>query len=317
MRELTVISGKGGTGKTSVVAALAALADELVLVDCDVETPNLHLLAQPDVQRTEDFVGGEVARLRYDLCVGCGRCHELCRFDAIIAGGPPNRLTDQTFAINGLACEGCGLCAAICPSDAIVMMPSVDGQWFESRTRFGPFVHARLRPGRGNSGKLVSLLRKHARTVAEESTARLILCDGVPGIGCTAIASIGGADFGLVVAEPSLAGLHDFERVIALAQHFSVPLWLCVNRYDINETLTERIEQRATEVGIPIVGRIPTDPAMLAAQRAAQTVVEAGDSPAADAIRVLWDNVKRHVDSGTIEDCGGEARTPSSQEQRS
>lgn len=288
MRELTVISGKGGTGKTSVVAALAALADSAVLVDCDVETPDLHLLLDPHPVRTEEFVGGEVAYLRWDLCTGCGRCAQLCQFDAIVACGPPNRFAERTYMIDGRACEGCRLCAALCPADAITMGPSIDGVWHVSETRCGPLVHARLEPGHGNSGKLVTRLRQEARTVARRAGAAFILCDGVPGIGCPAIAALAGADLALAVAEPSRAGRHDLERVIALARHFSVPLVVCVNRFDEHLRLTEEIEAMARAAGAAPIGRIPRDPAVVAAQVACASVVEASDGPAAAALRALW-----------------------------
>lgn len=291
MQELIVLSGKGGTGKTSVTASLAMLADDAVVVDCDVEAPDLHLILSPEIVDREDFVGGDAAMLNWELCIGCGRCAELCRFDAILPYGPPNRFAEQTYVVNALACEGCNLCAEICPGEAIAMVPAVCGEWFVSRTRAGTLVHAQLRPGHGNSGKLVSHLRQQARVIADQKQHSLIIGDGVPGIGCPVIASLSGASLSLAVVEPSVSALHDFERVIELARHFSVPMMACVNKYDVNVELTERIEQVARDANVDIVGRIPTDPAVVAAQMEEMSVVECGDGPAADAIREIWGRV--------------------------
>ncbi len=295
MRELTIISGKGGTGKTTLAAACAALAQDAFLIDCDVETPDLHLLLQPEQHETNEFVGGKVARLHWDQCLGCGRCAELCRFDAIITGGPPNRFAESTVAINANACEGCGLCAHICPTQAIEMWPATDGTWYRSTTRFGPLIHARLKPGRGNSGKLVSLLRTEARTSAANAGHKLLLSDGVPSIGCSTSATIRGASLALAVAEPSIAGLHDFVRVAELARHLSVPIILCVNRFDIDTELTERIEARAADLNIPSVGRIPDYRGIIAAQINGQTLIEADPGLAADAVREIWLRVQQHL----------------------
>ena len=292
MQELIVISGKGGTGKTSVVASLAALADHAVLVDCDVEAPDLHLLLAPELQSSEDFVGGRTAYLRWSECIGCGRCAELCRFGAIQPLGPGNRFAEHTYVVHPLACEGCNLCAEICPARAIEMVPSVCGQWFRSQTRHGPLIHARLRPGRGNSGKLVTLLRKEARALAAENGHTLIIGDGVPGVGCPVIASVGGATLVLIVVEPSVSGLHDFERAADLTAHFSVPTVICVNKHDVAPALTERIEATARARGLDLVGQIPYDDSVVAAQMQARSLIEHSDGPASQAVRTLWNNLQ-------------------------
>jgi MinD superfamily P-loop ATPase len=317
VRELTVISGKGGTGKTTIVAAFASLADAALVVDCDVETPDLHLLLDPTVQQRSEFVGGKTAFLRWDLCTACGRCAELCRFGAIVNYGPPNRFADRTYVVDGRACEGCALCAAICPARAITMGPSVDGEWYVSDTRSGPLVHARLQPARGNSGKLVSLLRQESRTIAAQRERPLVLCDGVPGIGCPTIASIAGADLALVVVEPSVSGLHDFERVAELCRHFSVPVSVCVNRFDINAAVTQEIERRAAELDATMVGRIPDDPAVVQSQLQSVSIVEHGGGPAADATRNVWQRVHARLMEVSMQarsDVPGE--TPLQQERR-
>lgn len=295
MPELVVISGKGGTGKTSIVATLAALAGDAVLVDCDVQAPDWHLLLDPQPRQTEEFMGGEVAHLNWAECLGCGRCAQLCRWRAIVPLGMPNRFSNQTYAVNAWACEGCRLCAEICPNQAVTMVPAVAGEWYLSDTRHGPLVHARLRPGHGNSGKLVSLLRAQARDVARTTGRGLMLADGVPGVGCPVIASVGGADLALAVTEPSVAALHDLERVLALTRHFAVPAVLCINRYDLAPDVTARIEAHAAEVGVEIIGRVPCDERIVAAQMAGRSVVEDGVGPAQAAIKDMWTRLRARL----------------------
>lgn len=296
MQELIVLSGKGGTGKTSITAGLAALAEQAVIVDCDVETPDLHLVLDPQPQQTEDFVGGNAAALRWDMCIGCGRCLELCRYGAILPYGPPNRFTQQTYVINARACEGCNVCAELCPAQAIAMVPAVNGQWHVSKTRHGPLVHARLTPGHGNSGKLVSLLRKEARALAERDSLPWVIGDGVPGVGCPVIASVGGADLALIVVEPSIAARHDLNRVIDLTTHFKVPAVLCCNRYDIDESLTSEIEAEARDRGVEPIGRVPYDERVVAAQVAATTIIEHDTGPVGPAVRALWDALQQRME---------------------
>jgi MinD superfamily P-loop ATPase len=293
VRELVVISGKGGTGKTSVLASFAALAEGATFVDCDVETPDLHLVLDPQVEENHDFSGGEAAYIRWSECIGCGRCAELCRWNAIQLAGPPNRFAEMTYTADARFCEGCRLCAEICPGRAIEMHPVKHGEWFISRSRHGPMIHAQLRPGRGNSGKLVSLLRQQAHKLAKQNGNGLILSDGVPGVGCPVIASIRGADLALVVAEPSIAGLSDFQRVLTLTKHFRVPTLVCVNKFDVDETVTAQIELAAAAEDVTCVGRVPSDTAVVAAQIAGQSVIEHGDGPAATALREIWSLVQQ------------------------
>jgi MinD superfamily P-loop ATPase len=279
MKELIVISGKGGTGKTSLMAAFAALSREKVLCDADVDAADLHLVMAPEVIREEPFVSGHKAVIRRDDCTRCGLCRELCRWDAVRGD----------FTVDEIACEGCGVCVTLCPEAAIDFPDSTCGQWFVSETRFGPMVHARLGIAEENSGKLVSLVRREARELARERGLELILTDGPPGIGCPVIAAIGAADAVLVVAEPSVSGIHDMERVVQLAEHFRVPAMLCINKHDISIRNSLAIEEYARQRGLKCIGRVPYDPAVTRAMVQGQTVFEFDRrAAAAKAIEAVW-----------------------------
>ncbi len=291
MNELVVLSGKGGTGKTSVTASLAALAVEPVLADCDVDASNLPLVLDPRPHRREEFTGGLCASIQPGRCTACGKCEELCRFDAISPDGPGNGRVPRTLRVDPAACEGCGVCAHFCAEGAIELAAADSGEWFLSDTRFGPLVHARLRPGRGNSGKLVTLVREQARQAARAAGRRLILIDGPPGVGCPVMASLTGATRVLAITEPTPSGAHDLERVLTLARHFEIPAWVCVNKHDLNPAMTAQIEQRAAALGATVAGRIPYDGAVTEAQRQGQPIVEHDQGPAAQAIIELWKNL--------------------------
>lgn len=297
LKEIVVISGKGGTGKTSLVAAFAALARNAVLADCDVDAADLHLLLKPAVRQTQDFSGGRTARIAADQCVGCGRCVEVCAFGAVSFDGPANGVVARTCRVEDIACEGCGVCAHFCPAGAIEMTALVDGQWFVSDTRFGPMVHARLIPGRENSGKLVSLIRKEAACIAREQDRDLVIADGSPGIGCPVIASITGADFVLVVTEPTLSGQHDLQRVMELTAHFGIPTGACINKFDINPGIAESITKTAERSGAPVLGRISYDTAVTRAQIAGMSVVEYADGPLSQQVPALWRTVADRMDN--------------------
>jgi len=299
MKELVVISGKGGTGKTSIVASLASLARRVVLADCDVDAADLHLVLQPEIGHRQDFVGGSKAQIDPARCRACGQCAKWCRFDAVSADGPENGSHLTTCRIDPLACEGCGVCVDYCPWRAIELQPVVCGQWFVSRTRFGPLVHAQLAIASENSGKLVTHLRRTARRLAEERHLEIILCDGPPGIGCPVIASLTGADLALFVAEPTISGLHDLRRLAELAKRLQVPGMLAVNKADVNPDLTVELEQWARQQGLLIAGRVPYDAAVTRAQVAGQPVVEVSDGPAASAIRALWTEVATRLPTVT------------------
>ncbi|HQF55669.1 MAG TPA: ATP-binding protein [Fibrobacteria bacterium] len=247
-KEIVVLSGKGGTGKTSLTAAFATFAKKTVLADCDVDAANLHLLLTPRVTETGTFGGGHEASIREADCTSCGLCAELCRFGSVSE-------IDGWFGISN--CEGCGVCVEFCPAKAIDWKPSVTGTWMVSDSIAGTMVHARLRPGAENSGKLASLVRKLARDQAQAQGADIVLIDGPPGIGCPAIASLTGASAALVVTEPTPSGLHDLERILDLASHFSVPARVLVNKWDLNPELTERIETLAQGKGCSVAQRLP------------------------------------------------------------
>jgi MinD superfamily P-loop ATPase len=287
VKELVVVSGKGGTGKTSLTASFCALASNAVFADADVDASDLPLVLQPVHRRREDFRSGHEAVVRADDCLGCGRCASLCRFDAFREGF---RTTDgaPVFLVDPTACEGCGLCVSNCPAHAIDFPERSCGEWYVSDTRFGPMVHARLHPGADNSGKLVHLVREQARLLAKEQARDLILVDGPPGVGCPAIAAITGAAGILVVAEPSVSGAHDLDRVLELAAHFKIPAAVCVNKWDVHPDMADAIEASARAAGAVPVGRVRYDKGATAAQRAAQSIVEMPPSPLADDVRAVW-----------------------------
>jgi MinD superfamily P-loop ATPase len=297
MKELVVISGKGGTGKTSLVASLAALAENAVLADCDVDAADLHLVLEPTVLQREEFSGGSRARVKPELCTACGKCEELCRFDAIYFDGLGNGNVDTTYRIDPIACEGCGVCAWFCADKAIEFGPVVNGEWFLSDTRRGPMVHAKLGVAEANSGKLVSLVRAEAKKIAEDRKLDLVLIDGAPGIGCPVIASIGGADLVLVVTEPTLSGMHDLQRVADLTRHFGVETVLCINKWDLNEEIASRIEAQARRRGLKLAGRVRYDRSVTEAQVVGLSVVEYAHDGVADDIRDLWGNVQESLNA--------------------
>ena len=279
IREIVIVSGKGGTGKTSLAAAFAALAKNGILCDADVDAADLHLLMQPEVKERTDFMGGSKAVINPDLCTGCGTCRTLCRFDAI----------SDRYEVDPIRCEGCGVCVDFCPEQAIDFPVQRCGEWYISATRFGPMVHARLGIAEENSGRLVSLVRKETRQLAEERGLELILTDGPPGIGCPVIAAIGGATALVIVVEPTVSGIHDMERVVDLATHFRVPGMVIVNKYDLNVEMTETIEQLAVQRNLVVLGRVPFDPVFTRSMVQGQTLFEYGEeTPTRQVVRDIW-----------------------------
>jgi MinD superfamily P-loop ATPase len=266
------------------VAGFAALARDAVLADCDVDAADLHLVLQPEIQREEPFFSGREARPDPAECIACGTCADTCRYDAIVLTAEP----DPVARVLPYRCEGCGVCVRVCPSQAIAFPERRCGTWFQSRTRHGPLVHARLDVAAENSGKLVTHVRSEARRVAAESRRTLVIADGPPGVGCPVIAAVGGADLLLAVTEPTAAGRHDLARVLDLAAHFGVPAAVCVNKFDLYPALADDIAATCRERDVPVLGRVPYDPLVTAAQIAGTSVVEQGSGPAADAIAALW-----------------------------
>jgi MinD superfamily P-loop ATPase len=288
MKELVILSGKGGTGKTSLTAAFAGLESSLMLCDADVDAADLHLIMDPDVEETHDFVGGNEAVIDPERCTGCGTCLDLCRFDAVDE-------KEGGYSVDSLNCEGCGVCVDLCPESAIDFPRKTCGQWFVSNTRFGPMVHARLGIAEENSGRLVALVREQARNRARDAHIDMILTDGPPGIGCPVIASIGQSSAILVVAEPTVSGIHDMKRVAELAAHFKIPVMVCINKFDLNLDQTRAIETIARDKNIRVAGKIPFDPAFTKAMIRIQTLLEYDDhSPAARAVKEIWQSVMAH-----------------------
>lgn len=288
MKELIIVSGKGGTGKTSLAAAFASLAGNKVLCDADVDAADLHLILDPEVKKQSDFRSGFTAVIDKQKCSQCGLCRDLCRWQAI----------NREFEVNPIECEGCGVCVYFCPEKAINFPENTCGQWFISDTRFGPLIHARLGIAEENSGKLVTLVRQEARRLAEEKGFELILTDGPPGVGCPVIASIGGASAVLIVAEPTVSGKHDMQRVVQLAEHFKVPAMICINKFDLNSELTADIMDYAKNNRITWLGRIPFDPIFTKAMVQGQTVFEYhADSEAGNAIRKIWENLLNKLEN--------------------
>jgi MinD superfamily P-loop ATPase len=295
MKQLVILSGKGGTGKTSVVAAFASVASQaepilpVVLADADVDAANLALVLRPRVVEAHMFLGGSVAVVDPQVCQGCGVCREVCRFDAIL---PAEREQGVAYRVDPIACEGCAACAFECPERAISLEPQPAGHWFRSDSRYGPLFHAELRPGQDNSGRLVTLVKQRARLHALETGGALLVVDGPPGIGCPAISSLAGADRALIVTEPGVSGDHDMARVLQMAEHFGIPAGVCINKEDLAPEETERIVETASRHHAQIVGRIPFDPMVTRAMVAGDPVTRrAPTAPASKALEATWQRV--------------------------
>jgi len=290
MREIVVISGKGGAGKTSMAGAFAHLAENAILCDLDVDAPDLHLLLDPQVRSEESFRSGNEAVIDPERCVGCGQCADLCRFDAVHGDG-------DVFRVDSLACEGCKVCVTLCPEQAIGFPEKHCGQWYVSDTRFGPMVHAQLFPGEENSGRLVTLLKQKARAMAEEQGLDLVLCDGTPGIGCPVISSMAGTDLAVIVTEPTPSGLHDLKRVAELCDRFRTKVAVLVNKWDVNPGMTGEIERWSVGKGYTLAGRFPHDRAVVDAMLERKVVTETDNPELSRIIKSSWAGVLALLDT--------------------
>ncbi len=282
MKELTVISGKGGTGKTSITAAFASIAKNAVFADCDVDAADLHLILKPKVKKTIKFHGLKIASIDKDLCIDCKKCYESCRFNAI----------DENINLIKESCEGCGVCAHICPVHAIKMIDRDSGFSYISETRFGPMAHAVLNTAEEASGKLVTVVRNKAKHLAEKKQKDLILIDGPPGIGCPVIASITGVNLVLIITEPSLSAIHDLKRILGVANHFQIPAVLCINKSTINDKNTSKIENYCKKNNILIVGKLPYDTTITQAMIHEKSIIEFSDGKLSHEIYKIWNRIQ-------------------------
>lgn len=286
MHEIVILSGKGGTGKTTITGSFAALCDNKVLADCDVDAANLHLLLKPTVKKTEEFWCGQNAVIDANQCMQCALCEEICRFNAI-----------NDFKVDHLSCEGCGFCKSVCPINAIEMSPDLAGYIYTSDTDYGKMVHAKLGIGQDNSGKLVTEVKRRTRAIAEQNNCDFIICDGSPGIGCPVISSLAGADLALLVVEPTLSGIHDMERVLDVCFRFKTNTMVCINKYDINRNNTALIKSYCNNLGVQIAGEIPFDNSVTKSLLSGKTVVEASKGKAAKQIISVWHTVSESLKS--------------------
>ncbi|MGE4293583.1 MAG: ATP-binding protein [Desulfovibrio sp.] len=282
MKQLVVISGKGGTGKTSVTAALAGVGPAKVLADCDVDAADLHLVLHPEIKTRRPFVSGEQPRIDNELCTRCGLCQEHCRFGAV----------SDEFEILPEHCEGCGVCAYVCPAQAVSMTPRVCGEQYQSETRFGPMIHAALGIGEENSGKLVTSVRREAKALAEERGLGLVLVDGSPGVGCPVIASLTDADLAVLVAEPTISAVHDLKRVHRLTRHFRMPSALLINKSGLNEAMERELVTYSDSEGIPVLGKLPYDQIFTKAQIAGQSILEYDPQGLGKTIPEIWERLE-------------------------
>ena len=290
MKEIVVISGKGGTGKTSITASLAVLGGkDVVVADCDVDAADMHILLQPEVAKSEDFYSGELAVINEDICTQCGKCFDVCRFDAI-------DVTNGIHTVDELSCEGCGYCARVCPVDAITNIPLNVGKWNISNTRFNqPFVHAKLGIGADNSGKLVAHVKNIAKEIADEYDRPYVLVDGSPGVGCPVVSSLSGAHFVVLVTEPTVSGLHDLKRVYELVNKFHIKAGCIINKADLNPDNTNEILEFLKEENIIHLASLPYDESFTKAMTDCKTIVELDENIIKETIKKSWTEIKQIV----------------------
>ena len=285
MKELVILSGKGGTGKTSLAASFSALAENRVIADCDVDAADLHLILSPKIKHKDNFTGGFLAEIDKDKCTACGKCIELCRFDSI----------NSDYVVDKIICEGCGVCAYFCPEKAIEMKQTISGKWFVSDTRFGRFIHAELGIAEENSGKLVALVKRIANINAKKNNDNLIIVDGSPGIGCPVISSTTGADYILIVTEPTLSGMHDLDRIARLTKHFKIKSGVCINKYDLNLSVSEKIEAYCKDNNLDFLGKIHYDDIFIKAMIDGKSVVEYSNGSVVVLIKQIWQKILKKL----------------------
>jgi MinD superfamily P-loop ATPase len=284
MKQIVVISGKGGTGKTIITSCFASLVQSKVMADCDVDAADLHLLLKPEIKERHEFKSSQTANIDKNLCTACGKCVEVCRFEAI----------SEDFTIDPLSCEGCAVCFYICPEKAVRMHDEVSGEWFVSETKYGPMVHATLGPAQENSGKLVTTVKRKAGEIAEQEDSDYLIVDGPPGIGCPVIASLVEADLALIVTEPTLSGLHDLERVLGLVRQNRIRPLVCINKYDLNIEMAQRIKEFCEKSRVDVIGEIPFDEAVVRSLIHARPLVEYDrDSQVSEKIKEMWGKIER------------------------
>lgn len=284
MKQILIISGKGGTGKTVITASFASLAKNKVMADCDVDAADLHLLLHPKIKEKHNFEGGKTAVIDEEKCIGCGKCQEVCRFEAVKNEG-------DKFKIESLDCEGCGACTLVCPEEAIILKAENVGYWFISETKYGPLVHAKLGIAQENSGRLVSLVREKSMDIALKKGVDYVIIDGPPGIGCPVIASLSGIDLALIVIEPTLSGMHDAQRAINVAKHFGIKTAVCINKNDLNPKNCETIKKDCLASGIPVIGEIPFDKIVPESLVQEKPIVEYKDCRVSSEIRNTWNKI--------------------------
>jgi len=284
MKQIAIISGKGGTGKTSISAAIISVLKDVILADCDVDAPDLHIIFEPKIVREEKFLGSLVAEINQDKCNQCNKCYEVCRFDAI-------DIVDGKYYVNEYNCDGCGFCFRVCDVDAIKMSQNDAGDWFIGETRYGKFVYALLEPGEENSGKLVTMVRHQARLLAQQENKDYVIIDGPPGIGCPVISTLSGVDMAIVVTEPTQSGLHDMKRIIQTAKHFKVPSKVLINKFNLNEKVSEEIEEYCKSNGYEVLGKVPFDKSFVLAMMDAKTIIEY--NPELEVSRIIVDIVDK------------------------
>ena len=290
LKQIAIVSGKGGTGKTTLSASFSYLANSRVMADCDVDAPNLHIILKPEVKATQQYVGSKKAILDQDKCIKCGICQKVCRFDAIAFDG-------EKYFVKEYACEGCNACVLQCPTNALELVDSLSGEYYTSETKNGPMTHALLKPGEETTGGLIAEVRKKAVSVAHAENIRLVIIDGAPGIGCPATSSITSTSYVVIVAEPTMSGLHDLKRIVQTVEHFRIPMGIVINKRDMNKAQADEIEKYCAEKSLEILGKIPYDVTVKTATEQAQPVI-LYECPAANEIKEIWSKIENRVMKG-------------------